>query len=371
MANTKKNEQPAENAVEKISKPEKFNYLKITLPTGEPIDEATVRMFLVSGKAEAVTTGEIAMFLQLCQHMELNPFLKECYLIKYSEGTPAQVVVDYKVLLKCANKNQFYKGMRKGIIVERKGEVLELEGACYGSQDVIIGGWCSPEFEGRIVEKETISFKEYTTGKSKWVSSPGMMIEKCAIAKALRNRIPELNHAYIAEEFDTLNESVAPTLTPEQKAEAINSKLSENEPKPELEEVDFSDVVTDAEKSVLLEESEIIDANFEVNDSDSDATEHPPAEDEHSESLADSLISNEDRRELTRAIGGDISTLQIICKNYGYNSTKEIKVKDYDAIYQDIMDYMDGFEVKTKTQAEIPTDESPAESSDDDEDIVL
>ena len=44
----------------------------------------TIRNYLVTGKKELVTDQELMMFAAICKARGLNPFTKDCYLIKYT-----------------------------------------------------------------------------------------------------------------------------------------------------------------------------------------------------------------------------------------------------------------------------------------------
>ena len=68
-----------------------------------------VQRYLVSGQGN-ITKGELAMFLNLCKYQKLNPFLREVYLIKYSDKDPASMVVGKDVHQKRAAKNPHYCG---------------------------------------------------------------------------------------------------------------------------------------------------------------------------------------------------------------------------------------------------------------------
>ncbi len=51
------------------------------------------------------TDSEIFMFLGICRSMDLNPFMRDAYLIKYSSSEKAQYVVGYHVYLKRAESS--------------------------------------------------------------------------------------------------------------------------------------------------------------------------------------------------------------------------------------------------------------------------
>ena len=60
------------------------------------LSPAIVRNYLVNGNGQ-ITDQEIVYFINLCKSQGLNPFIKDCYLIKYGNTLPAQMVVS-KVL---------------------------------------------------------------------------------------------------------------------------------------------------------------------------------------------------------------------------------------------------------------------------------
>ena len=66
------------------------------------------------------TDQEIYLFLQLCKFQQLNPFLREIYLIKYSSGQPASMVTGKETFTKRANRNPQYKGFKAGVVVSNK-----------------------------------------------------------------------------------------------------------------------------------------------------------------------------------------------------------------------------------------------------------
>ena len=44
-----------------------------------------VKKYLVTGKSDLVTEQELVYFMHECKARRLNPFLRQCWLIKYSE----------------------------------------------------------------------------------------------------------------------------------------------------------------------------------------------------------------------------------------------------------------------------------------------
>lgn len=160
----------------------------------------TVKNFLVRGNSD-VTDQEAAMFVNLCRYQKLNPFLNEAYLVKF-KGSPAQMIVGKEAFMKRAENNEQFQGFEAGIIVERNGEMVDIEGAIKLSKDKLIGGWAKvyrADRQGPISVR--ISIEEFSKGQSTWKTMPLNMIRKTAIVNALREAFPNsLGNLYTEEE---------------------------------------------------------------------------------------------------------------------------------------------------------------------------
>ncbi|MBR6984135.1 MAG: phage recombination protein Bet [Ruminococcus sp.] len=178
--------------------------VKYDTPNGEVIlKPSTVRNTLVNGNG-AITDQELTMFLSLCKYQKLNPFLREVYLIKYGNN-PATMVVGKDVLLKRAMRSSKYEGMQAGVIVVgADGKLIEREGTFVLDTETLVGGWAKVFLNNYINPVYTsVSMKEYSTGKSNWLTKPATMIRKVAVAQALREAFPEETTAmYDASEMD-------------------------------------------------------------------------------------------------------------------------------------------------------------------------
>jgi len=164
----------------------------------------TVRSYLVHGN-DNVTDQEVVMFINLCRYQKLNPFLNEAYLIKF-KGSPAQIVVSKEAFMKRAEAHPKYKGFRAGVIVEREGQLVEIEGAVKLPGDKLVGGWCEVYREDRKVPIVTkISFEEFSKGQATWKQMPLTMIRKSAIVNGLREAFPESLGAMYTEDDADIN----------------------------------------------------------------------------------------------------------------------------------------------------------------------
>ena len=196
------------NEIQKIN-PTKVSY---ALASGDNItlDADTVKNFLTNGNGQ-VSDKEVAMYVQLCKSQQLNPFLKEAYLIKYSNNTPASIVVSKDAFIKRAEAHPQYDGMKSGIIVMNKeGKVTEREGAFRLPNESVVGGWARVFRKDKKTETyDSVSYEEYAAKDSNgnintmWRTKPATMIQKVAEVHALRKAFPErLSGMYVEEETD-------------------------------------------------------------------------------------------------------------------------------------------------------------------------
>lgn len=218
------------------------------------LDAETVKNYLTNGNGE-VTDKEVAMYVQLCKAQQLNPFLKEAYLIKYSDKQPASIVVSKDAFTKRAEAHPQYDGMKSGIIVMSKdGKITEREGAFHLPNENVVGGWARVYRKDKKTETyDSVAYDEYAVKDSNgninimWHSKPATMIQKVAEVHALRRAFPErLSGMYVEEETDRAQ--VVSTMSEEDKAEQYDlSGMNEiHEEKPHEEEFErYADTIDD------------------------------------------------------------------------------------------------------------------------------
>ena len=107
----------------------------------------TIKKYLVQGHPEWVTPQEMMYFIGICKSRGLNPFAKDCYLIKYSQAEGAAIITSIDYYRKRAKAQKDCKGWAKGIIVERKGEIIDSNGLLLES-DTLLGAWFMAQPEG-------------------------------------------------------------------------------------------------------------------------------------------------------------------------------------------------------------------------------
>lgn len=181
-----------------IQEPKKETRFFITTATGEnlKLDKATVIKYIAGG--QPISDQEFIMFYQLCKTYQVNPFIKEAYLVKYN-NSPATIIVDYKVLQKIAENNPHYRGMKHGIIaVNENGEEIRRVGAYILPGEKIVGGWCDVYRDDNQEPTSVVaSFAEFGQKNKVWNEKPCFMIVKVAKAQALREAFPNAIQANV------------------------------------------------------------------------------------------------------------------------------------------------------------------------------
>ncbi|EDP7604079.1 phage recombination protein Bet [Listeria seeligeri] len=234
------------NEVSNIANVDLLNKSTVFEVNGEEVKLSgnIIKKYLVSGEAE-VTDQEIVMFLQLCKYQKLNPFLKEAYLVKFKNNMgpdkPAQIIVSKEAFMKRAESHPMYAGLSAGIIVEREGEMVEVEGAIKLGKDKLIGGWAKiyrKDRERPVVTK--ISLSEFSKGQATWNQMPLNMIRKTAIVNAMREAFPDnLGAMYTEEEQATtpsIERNVQEEISAKANSEVLDMPTQKNE-MPKFEEV--------------------------------------------------------------------------------------------------------------------------------------
>ncbi|MBF2345396.1 phage recombination protein Bet [Listeria seeligeri] len=234
------------NEVNNIANVDLLNKSTVFEVNGEEVKLSgnIIKKYLVSGEAE-VTDQEVIMFLQLCKYQKLNPFLNEAYLVKFKNNMgpdkPAQIIVSKEAFMKRAESHPQYNGLSAGIIVEREGEMVEVEGAIKLGKDKLIGGWAKiyrKDRERPVVTK--ISLSEFSKGQATWNQMPLNMIRKTAIVNAMREAFPDnLGAMYTEEEQATtpsIEKNVQEEISANANSEVLDMPTSKNEI-PKFEEV--------------------------------------------------------------------------------------------------------------------------------------
>lgn len=193
-----------------------------------------VQEYIVGTDAK-ITNQEFKLFTELCKVRKLNPFLREAYLIKYSEKQPAQIVVGKDAILKRAVLNPNYDGIESGIIVQKEDDsVEERRGTFKLGNERLVGGWA------RVYRKDwthptysSVSFDEVAqktsngSYNSNWSNKGATMVEKVAKVRALRETfVEDLGGMYEAEEMQAeviTQEPIEIQVEPQEETEKVYS----------------------------------------------------------------------------------------------------------------------------------------------------
>ncbi|WP_035053168.1 phage recombination protein Bet [Carnobacterium pleistocenium] len=209
-----------------------------------------VAQYLTRGNG-AVSEQEVVMFMQLCKFQKLNPFLNEAYLIKFG-SQPAQIIVSKEAFMKRAESHAQYSGLEAGIIVERKDELTEIEGAVKLKSDVLIGGWAKVYRKDRERPISVrLSLSEFSKGQATWKDMPLNMIRKTAIVNALREAFPDNTGALYTEEESGVNEG----------ADLSGQAQQEIDKNANKQVIDFEEKPNNIKKADKLDKTEKEDEN--------------------------------------------------------------------------------------------------------------
>ena len=159
-----------------------------------------VREFLVTGKKELVTDQEIYYFLGICKARQLNPFVKDCYLIKYG-SEPAAIVTAIDFYRSRARAQKDCVGWEAGVICQNnKTKELRYSKGIVLPDETLLGGWFRARPKGWEIDFELeVNLDGYIKKTSsgditKFWSKPNQpsQIRKVVESQGLRTVWPDL-----------------------------------------------------------------------------------------------------------------------------------------------------------------------------------
>lgn len=129
--------------------------MEYTTDVGEAIKltPAMVREYLVRGKKELVTKQEMIFFMHTCKARRLNPFIGDCYLVKYGSD-PAAIITSRNYYEQTAMNHPRCKGWVNGVVVTKNGEITERDGTIVLDDEILVGGWAETAIEGWAAPKK-------------------------------------------------------------------------------------------------------------------------------------------------------------------------------------------------------------------------
>ena len=141
---------------------------------------------------QKATPDEAFGFMRFCEFHQLNPFLRDAYLIKYDGGGAAQMVIGYQVWIQRADTDPLYEGFKAGIILQTEAGLERRQGAFYIDGETLLGGWCEVMVRDREPTRVEVALKEYDRQRALWKTHKATMIQKVAAAQAFRFAFPRL-----------------------------------------------------------------------------------------------------------------------------------------------------------------------------------
>lgn len=186
-----------------------------------------VKKYLVQGKGELVTVPELMYFLNICRARRMNPLVKDCYLVKYTEKENAAIITSVDFFRKRARAQKDCKGWKKGVIVKTKdGQVRDSYGLVLKDEE-LVGGWFEAQPDGwlnpfRLEVNLSGYLKKNGEGKLTrfWqAENQPTMIAKVAEAQGLRSLWPdEFQQIYSEDEMPPTGNDAMPLIDIEAEA---------------------------------------------------------------------------------------------------------------------------------------------------------
>ena len=140
----------------------------------------------------SATSSEAFAFMRFCQYNGLNPFVRDAYLVKYDDKSPASIQVNYNAQIQRAYDEPRYQGFQAGIILQTAEGLERRKSTFHLPNERIVGGWCRVLLRDREPMEVEVSRHEYDKGRAQWKTMPAVMIQKCAISTAFRFAFPNL-----------------------------------------------------------------------------------------------------------------------------------------------------------------------------------
>jgi phage recombination protein Bet len=174
-----------------------------------------VRNYLVTGKKELVSLQELIFFMGVCKARGLNPFARECYLIKYTQDDPAAIITSIDFYRSRARAQEDCVGWKSGVIVRGKDGNIRRTSGLVLSDEELVGGWFTAQPKKWEVEFDLeVSLEGYIKKTSSgaitrfWRKEmQPTMIRKVAESQGLRELWPdEFRGTVAAEELGEISE---------------------------------------------------------------------------------------------------------------------------------------------------------------------
>jgi len=191
-----------------------------------------------------VTDEEIDEYMDLCVYRQLNPFLKEAYLIKYGQEK-AQIVVSKDIFDLRASLDPNFDGEEITNNYKRGMNLMDL----WVRTKIFRKGCTHPVADVTVHYSEYVGKKKDGTIKFIWRTKPVTMLTKVSKAQGKREANPkDMTRLYLAEEFD---QETKPTENVIREVDITPKSEPKDEVNRDEQEVDRNDEA--------IEEAEVIE----------------------------------------------------------------------------------------------------------------
>lgn len=177
--------------------------------------------------APKLTADEFEMYVQMGKSVQLNPFMREIWCIKFDGNAPAQIFVGRDGYRKIISRNPNYEGhIVDAVYSNDEFNVDIVQGSVkhvpnFKDRGKLIGAFAMVYMKNsRIPHYVFAELSEYNTGRSVWKEKPATMIKKVAEAQAIRMADQTCSGTYSEEEMP--NDRIADHSP---KAEQLNKEL--------------------------------------------------------------------------------------------------------------------------------------------------
>ncbi len=166
------------------------------------------------------TDQEAVVFLKMAHSLNLNPWERDIFMIKYKDDEPASYIVASQAYQKAAENCPEFDGYEAGVFIEVDGELKQREGTFLldREQNKLVGGWAKVYRKDRqrpfytsVNIKECAKYTKDGRMTRFWSSMPATMIRKVALARSLREAFPSRLGGMVTDaEYDEIPENTLP-----------------------------------------------------------------------------------------------------------------------------------------------------------------
>jgi phage recombination protein Bet len=158
--------------------------------------------------APNLTTLEFDWFMQMGISLELNPFLREIWAVKYDKSKPAQIFIGRDGYRRVIGRNPAYiNHFVEALCSNDEFEILDIDTGKFRhkfdfkNRGKIVGAYCFVYMKGSTRPYYVrVDFTEYDLNQGLWKSKRETMIKKVAESQCIRMACPNLNGTYSDEE---------------------------------------------------------------------------------------------------------------------------------------------------------------------------